>query len=87
MGHTRDPCILLCYACLGINQDDAYICPVDCGNGPDHRITLDDVFDLALLAHACSIYDRERTVFILDQGVNGISCGTGDIGDDAPLGT
>ena len=56
---SRDPCILLCYARFGIDQDNADICPVYCCKGSYHRITLDDVFDLALLAHSGSIYDGE----------------------------
>ena len=86
MREACDPCILLRYARFGIDQDNADICTVYCGKSPDHRITLDDVFDLALLAHTGRLNDGERTGIILAKRVYCVSRGTGDIGHDGSLG-
>ena len=85
MDKACDLGILLGDAFVGINEDQAHICPLDGIDGTHIGVLLNGIIHLALAAHTGGIDKAILSGLIFKIGVDGIAGGTCHIGHDDTL--
>ena len=85
MDQTGNFGILLGDAFVGIDEDQAHICPVDGADGAHIGVFLNGIVHLALPAHTGGVDEAVFAGFVFIVGVDGIPGGSGHIGNNDPL--
>ena len=85
MGDTRNSFILLGYTLVRIHHNEAHIGSLHRHMGAEHRVALNLIINLGGAADTCGINETEFAPLIFHIGVNGISCGAGNVGDNEAL--
>ena len=85
MDKSGDLGVLLGDAVVGVDEDQAYVRPVDGADGTHIGIFFDGVVHLALPAHTGGVDEAVFPGLVFKIGVDGVPGGTCHVGDDDPL--
>ena len=77
--------ILLCNSLRSIDHNNYHICTLHCSYCTDNAVTLDLFFYFAFTAKSCCIDKYIILMIPCNLGINGITCGSCDIGYDHSL--
>ena len=85
-GKTHDLLVLLGDAHGGIDDEQRHVGAVDGTQAADHGVVLDVLVHGALLANARGVDHAVVLAVALDDGIDGIARGSGDVGHDGAVG-
>ena len=77
--------VLLRDAVVGVDEDQADVCPLDGVDGAHVGILLNGVVHLALAAHTGGVDEAVFSGFVFKVGVDGVPGGACHVGDDDPF--
>ena len=86
-GEIGDLLVLLGHTGGRVDNEQGDIGTVDCAKSANHRVVFDILVHSALFTNASSVYKAILLVSALDDGINGIARGAGDVGHNGTIGT
>ena len=86
-GEIGDLLVLFGHTSGRVDNEQGNIGTVDCAKSANHRVVFDILVHSALFTNASSVYKAILLVSALDDGINGIARGAGDVGHNGTIGT
>ena len=84
-GEARHALVLVGQADGAVDDQDGHVGTVDGAHGAHEAVVLHVLVDLALLAQAGGVDDGVALTVVLDDGVDGVARGAGDVGHDGAV--